>query len=460
MSIRQILPVYLSGLLFLSLLISGCSEPQNTDMSQEAFAHPDWSYNATIYELNTRQFTAEGTFKAAQQRLDKLEELGVKIIWFMPIQPIGEKNRKGKLGSYYSIKDYTAINPEFGNMEDFKDFVDAAHQRGMYVILDWVANHTAWDHHWTKEHPEYYNKDEDGNFQPPVEDWTDVIDLNYENEDLRKEMRNSMKFWVQEADIDGFRCDVASMVPTDFWNNTRKELDKIKPVFMLAEAEKPEHHEKAFDMSYGWSTHSMMNEIAAGNKEAYHLDSLLMVNRTRFPYHAFRMQFTSNHDENSWNGTVFERMGEGAKAFAVLTATMEGMPLVYNGQETGMKKRLEFFERDPINWKDDSEFRNFYTKLLHLKRNNDALLNGTRGAPMDKLAVSDTTNIYAFHRSGNGDKVVVFLNMSDDKLMVQVNDQDLAGSYRRLFTEEDVSLTTKDRMNLNPWEYRVYVASE
>ena len=463
MYLNRNLPVFLAGLLILISLTAGCGDTQsgntNTANTPEAFNHPDWSYNATIYELNTRQFTQEGTFEAAQQKLDELKELGIKIIWVMPIQPIGEKNRKGELGSYYSIKDYKAVNPEFGTMEDFKSFVDAAHQRDMYVILDWVANHTAWDHHWTKEHPEYYNKDEDGNFQPPVEDWTDVIDLDYENEQLREDMRSSMKYWVQEADIDGFRCDVASMVPTDFWSKTREELDQIKPVFMLAEAEKPEHHEEAFDMSYGWSTHHMMNEIAAGNKEAYHMDSLLRVNRARFPDHAFRMQFTSNHDENSWNGTVFERMGDGAKTFAVLSATMEGMPLVYNGQETGLDKRLEFFQRDPINWKEDSEFRDFYTKLLHLKRDNEALLNGTRGAPMDKISVKDTTNIYAFHRSGDEDKVLVFLNMSDKDLMVHANDDDLAGQYTRLFTDEEVSLTTEDRLNMKAWEYRVYVAS-
>ena len=441
-----------------ALGLSGCGT-QNTEnqAAKEVFDHPEWSYNATIYELNTRQFTEEGTFAAAEKKLQELKELGIEIVWVMPIHPIGEKNRKGELGSYYAIKDYKGVNPEFGDLEDFKSFVNRAHELEMKVIIDWVANHTAWDHPWTETNPEYYNRDEDGNFQPPVEDWSDVIDLNYENPDVWAAMIDALEYWVREADIDGYRCDVASMVPTDFWNEARMRLDEIKPVFMLAEAEKPEHHNQAFDMSYAWSMHHVMNKVASDEMEVYHIDSTLRANRARFPEHAFRMQFTSNHDENSWNGTVFERLGDGAKTFAVLSATMEGMPLIYNGQEVGMDKRLEFFDKDPIEWK-ESDFRPFYTQLMHLKQDHPALRNGTRGEPMERISTSDTTSVYAFSRGEAGEKVVVFLNFSGEQVSFEAEHSTLSGTYERLFGGEEVTLEDMESLTLEPWEYRVLVA--
>lgn len=309
---------------------------------------PDWAQNATIYEVNVRQYTPEGTFAAFQKHLPRLKELGVDILWLMPINPIGEKNRKGTLGSYYSVKDYKDINPEFGNKNDFKNLVDEIHKLGMYVIVDWGANHTAWDHNWVINHPEYYTKDSLGNFVPPVADWADVVDLNYDNTDLRKEMIDALCYWIKDFNIDGYRCDVAGMIPTEFWNNAREELDKIKPVFMLAEWETPDLHEKAFEMTYAWEIHKLLNSIYKGEKSPEDLKDLIVNDKRKFQDYAYRMLFTSNHDENTWNGTEFERLGEAAEMFAALTYVIPGMPLIYNGQEAGFNKRLEFFEKDEI----------------------------------------------------------------------------------------------------------------
>ncbi len=440
--------------LFVSLLIVACGN-QQPDVPQLAqpTGHLEWSRNAVIYELNVRQFSDEGTFNAATERLGELREMGVGIIWLMPIHPIGELNRKGSLGSYYSVRDYKGINPEFGTEDDFRRFVSAAHSLGMKVIIDWVANHTSWDHAWTISNPEWYTKDENGNFVPPVDDWSDVIDLNFDNAELREAMIDALEYWVREFDIDGYRCDVADMVPVDFWETARVRLDAIKPVFMLAEAETPVLHEKAFDMGYAWEMHHTMNRVAQGAPLAK-LDSMIEVTRTKFPADTWLMNFTSNHDENSWNGTVFERLGDGAQAFAVLSGTIEGMPLIYSGQEAGMDKRLAFFDKDSIEWK-ESPFRDIYTRLNLLKRNNPALWNGEDGAPMQRLA-AENDRVYAFHRSKDVYSVVVVLNLSADSAQVSLNTNDLQHTYRDVFTDSVFDIPSNFNVNLGPWDYKVY----
>ncbi len=337
--------------------------------------HPDWTMHASIYEVNIRQHTPQGTINAFREKLPELKELGVNILWIMPIQPIGIEKRKGGLGSYYSISDYTAVNPEFGTMGDFKHMVQAAHDLGFKVILDWVANHSAWDNVWMKDHPEWYTT-KNGEIVSPVDDWSDVADLNYDNPDMRRAMKEAMKFWVKETDIDGYRCDVGMMVPMDFWESTRVALDSIKPVFMLAEAEGPEFHQKAFDMTYGWEFHHIMNEIAKGEMDASHISAYLAKMDSTYPDGALRMYFTTNHDENSWNGTIFERMPDDYKALYVLGATLpNGIPLVYSGQEYGLNKRLAFFEKDTISASDSTLF-DFYQKVIALKMKHPALRNG------------------------------------------------------------------------------------
>ncbi|MGB5850002.1 MAG: alpha-amylase family glycosyl hydrolase [Ignavibacteriaceae bacterium] len=416
---------------------------------------PDWSYNKTIYEVNTRQFTGEGTFRSFEKHLPRLKEMGVGILWLMPIHPIGEKNRKGELGSYYSVKDYKAVNPEFGTLKEFKALVDNIHKMGMYVIIDWVANHTAWDNNWTIEHPEFYTQDSLVNFIPPVPDWTDVADLNYDNKELWAAMINALTFWVKEYDIDGYRCDVAGMVPIEFWIEARKELDKIKPVFMLAEWDTPEMH-KAFDMTYDWGTHNLMNAIAKGEKNAEDMLNNLNEDKNSYPTNAFRMHFTSNHDENTWNGTVFERLGSAAETFAVFSFLIPDMPLIYTGQEAGLNKRLVFFDKDEVEW-EKHEFQKLYSHLIELKNNNDALLNGERGGKIAWVNSTDKKNILAFTRAKNKDKMFAILNFSDKEAEFELDAESMSGTYKNYFTGKVKTYSNKEKFNLNPWEFKVFV---
>jgi glycosidase len=450
--------VYVSVLA--SFLLISCGLNQSSDHSESnslvsEVVHPDWSYNTSIYEINVRQYSDEGTFKAVQEDLPRLKELGVGILWLMPIHPIGEVNRKGPLGSYYAVQDYFDVNPEFGTKEDFQNLVNAAHEMGFKVILDWVANHTAWDNPVATTNPEFFEKNENGEFTPPRgTDWDDVIQLDYTNPELHEYMISALEYWVREFNVDGYRCDVADMVPVEFWNEARVRLDAIKPVFMLAEAENPEHHIKAFDMSYGWEMHHTFNRVAGGEYAPSRIDSLLQIDLQRFPANAFRMQFTSNHDENSWNGTVFERLGDGVEVFAVMSATIPGMPLIYNGQEAGMDKRLEFFERDPIDWKAHPLF-DVYSALNQLKSTNSALFNGERGGKYNKLK-SDNDSIFAFSRSTDTNRVVVIANLTDQIESGTVNTTEISGSYTTFMTSEPSTVGNTIEVNLAPWEYLVF----
>ncbi len=440
--------------LFILFILQACNDGKTTPPQVDAGTHVAWSRTANIYEVNIRQYTKEGTFKAFAEHLPRLKEMGVDILWLMPIHPIGEKNRKGTLGSYYAVKDYKGVNPNFGTLEDFKALVNEAHKMGMKVIIDWVANHTAWDNPWTKEHPDFYSKDEKGNFIPPKgTDWSDVVDLNYDNKQLWDSMIDALKYWVEECNIDGYRCDVAAMVPLDFWVKARTELDKIKPLFMLAEAHEPELHD-AFDMTYGWQLKDVMNRIAKKEQNANHLDSLFMNEHSEYPEDAYRMMFTTNHDENSWNGTAYERLGAGTEAFTVLCGVVEGMPLVYSGQEAGLNKALEFFEKDRIEWK-EHPFSGLYKKMFELKKTNKALRNGSAGGKLVRIPTSDDKAIFAFTREKDGNKVVALFNLSDKETKVEFVNNNIAGNYTNLFTNENKSLSGNDSFEMKPWEYLV-----
>lgn len=415
---------------------------------------PEWVKNATIYEVNVRQFTPEGTFNALEQHLPRLQKMGVDILWLMPIHPIGELNRKGSLGSYYAVKDYRGINPEFGTHEDFAHLVSAAHALGMKVIIDWVANHTSPDALWIEEgKSSWYTLDSLGRVQPTIgTDWWDVADLNYDNQDMRKEMISCMEYWVKEFDIDGYRCDVAGWVPMDFWNSARAALDQIKPVFMLAEAEGKELY-SAFEMTYGWEFHHIMNDVAQGKKNA--ADILAYFERTQLPTNAFHMHFTSNHDENSWNGTEMERMGDARFAMAVMAATIQGMPLVYNGQETSLDRRLKFFDKDSIDWRKMDQV-DFYNKLLHLHQKHPALIAGAGQVEPKFLTTKDQKEVLMYVRERNNAKVIVVLNLSNKAQKVTVP-ASISGTYKDLFTDKNAVLKTKQTLNLAPWGYAVYV---
>jgi len=431
-------------------LLSSCAGP----VAQQKETHAAWTKTSSIYEVNIRQYTPEGTFAAFEKHLPRLQKMGVDILWLMPINPIGEKNRKGTLGSYYAVQDYQKVNPEFGTIDDLKHLVNQAHELGMHVIVDWVANHTAWDNWLIQDHPNWYTHDSLGNIIAPVADWTDVADLNYDNDSLRNYMIESMEYWVKEANIDGYRCDVAGMVPTEFWIDVRHKLDSIKPVFMLAEWESKEIHQ-AFDMTYGWEFHHIMNQIAQGKQKVSSLDSYFAKIDTTYDRDDYIMNFTSNHDENSWNGSEYERMGDAAQVMAVLAATVPGMPLIYTGQEDKLTKRLLFFDKDTVNW-GTFPLADFYSKLLHLKIENSALWNGKAGGILQRVQTDNDSVVYAFDRNNNVDKVFVILNLSGQNRSIKLNGKGLNGSYLSLFNQTATTLSDTSTFELEPWGYKVY----
>ncbi len=443
-------------MLTITLSLTSCSPQEAMEKEPFQVEHAKWVYNATLYEVNIRQYTPEGTFAAFEEHLPRLKELGVKILWLMPIHPIGEKERKGTLGSYYSIKDYKGVNPEFGTMEDFKHLVNTAHDLGMKVILDWVANHTAHDNPLVDEHPDWYQRDSLGNPVSPY-DWTDVIQLNYNNDELQDYMIDALEYWVEEANIDGYRCDVASMVPTDFWNRARKELDEIKPVFMLAEAEEIDLMEHAFDADYAWEFHHIMNDVAKGEKTVLDIEEYFQKELATYPKGTIKMHFTSNHDENSWAATEFTRLGDGVKTFAALTFVIPGMPLIYNGQEVGFDHMLEFFEKDEIDWTPNPEFTEFYKKLIELKKNNTAIWASKKGGDMFRVKTSNDVNILAFTRENENDKVFAIFNLSNLRQSINLKDNAYVGSYTELFSQEQKDFTEGASVELKPWEFFIYV---
>jgi glycosidase len=421
--------------------------------------HPEWSKNATIYEVNVRQFTPEGTFRAFESHLQRLKNMGVDIIWLMPINPIGEKNRKGRLGSYYSVKDYYGVNPEFGTLDDLKSLVEKIHGMGMHVIVDWVANHSAWDNKLVIEHPQWYTKTPEGNFQPtPWYDWEDIIDFDYNQPALRRYMTDVMKYWVKETGIDGYRCDVAGFIPVDFWEEVRAELDEIKPVFMLAEWESRDLHQRAFDMTYSWSLWDKMRDATTGKKGIGGLIEYMAHDVNTFPAAAYRMTFTDNHDKNSWEGNQYSNFGDGLEACMVLACTVNGMPLVYSGQEAGLNRSLAFFDKDSITWK-AHPFYEMYKKLFALKHNNEALWNGAYGGEMLRIFNDQPNSIVSFAREKNGSKIISIINFSDKPTKVKLNSKYHAGHYRELFTGKDYELKGDDEISLLPWKYIVLVKS-
>ncbi len=410
--------------------------------------------NAVIYEANIRQYSEEGSFDAFTKDIPELKNLGVKILWIMPIYPISTTKSKGSLGSYYAISDYTKVNPEFGTIEDFRELVKTAHDNGIYVILDWVANHTGWDHVWLKEHPEYYTKGKDGNITHTVgTDWTDVADLNYDNQEMREQMRKDMIYWIKEEGVDGFRCDVAGMVPVDFWDKTVAEIKKTKPVFMLAEGWEPELMVNAFDMGYGWDTHHKMNDIAQGKANVKEWDKRMTQIDTMYAKDDILMNFTSNHDENSWNGTVQERMGNAAAMFAALSYLTPGMPLIYSGQEYDMDKRLLFFEKDTI-IKKKGKFFPLYEKLGELKNNNLALHGGKNAASYTRIKTSEDNKVLAFKREKEGNKVLFIANMTKEPVKFDI---EYKGKFKDYLSQEGVELKTDQALGLEAWQYLILI---
>ena len=439
------------GTLALLALVS-CAPKQQCNA-----VHTKWAYDATIYELNTRQATEEGTFAAAEALLPEIKESGVDIIWIMPIQQIGVLERKGTLGSYYAITDYCKFNPEFGTRADFESFLAKAHELGLKVILDWVANHTAPDSEWTKNDGWHY-RDSLGNLMVQY-DWTDISKLNYDNQDMRAAMKKAMHWWMDTIGIDGFRCDVAGEVPTDFWNDVMAEIRVKHPdMFTLAEdeAEAQDLTETAFDMYYGWELHHLMNGVAQGSKTVEDLWGYFAKVDTTIRKEAIRMNFTSNHDENSWNGTEFERMGDATDLFAAFTYVVPGMPMIYTGQMSGNHHRLEFFEKDVIDRVENAPQKALYKGLNDLRANNPALWSNEKGADMVRLT-ADNDKVFACVRTKScpkhGDNTVIaIMNMSAEPQTVTLDLTNLEGEYNCL-CGKTMTMEANQTIELTPWKY-------
>ncbi|HLU94310.1 MAG TPA: alpha-amylase family glycosyl hydrolase [Membranihabitans sp.] len=428
---------------------------------------------AVIYEVNIRQYSEEGTFEAFTRDIPSLKNLGVRILWVMPVHPISKAKRKVDLGSYYAIADYSKINPEFGTEDDFRNLVNTAHEHGIYVILDWVANHTGWDHPWITDHPEYYTQNGNGEIIDPQNSetgeswgWSDVADLNYDNGEMRVKMIDEMLYWIREFDLDGFRCDVAHQVPVDFWEEAAHRLREEKPLFLLAEAEQPELLKNAFDMQYAWEAHHIMNGISQGENNAQDLKNYLEKLGEELEEDDIVMYFTSNHDENTWNGTVFERMGDASEMMAVVSYILPGMPLIYSGQEWDLDKRLNFFEKDTIPVGQNANFYQLYEKLGKLKNEYPALNGGKKAAGYRLLPTSMEECILAMMREKDGRRLLFLANLSDAPqefsfYMDQVDEETknvlVDSNWINYFEECNYDILEENVYCFNPWEYKVLV---
>lgn len=442
------------------ILIAGCSlfgKKKELKPFVSEVIHPDWSKNAVFYEVNLRQYTDAGTFKAFEKHLPRLKALGVDVLWFMPTYPIGILNRKEGLGSYYSVKNYMEVNPEFGTAADFKEVIDSAHALGMHVILDWIPNHTSWDNPLTTEHPDWYVKDSTGKFIPPIGfDWTDVIQLDWSKKGLQDYMLNAMKYWVKFG-ADGFRVDHPHETPVAFWERVRAALDSIKPVLMLAEHEGTQFVRKGFDMNYAWEMHHLMNSIAQGKDSAIAMSKYFTRSDATYPDNVYRMMFLTNHDENSWAGTIDSLMGDSQKMFATLIFTAQGVPLIYSGQEDCLNKKLKFFVKDSIKW-DTCYLTGFYRDLIKLKHANQALWNGDFGGQMIKIKTNKERKVFAFYREKDDNRVIVFLNLTKKPVNFKADLKKLdGGEYTEYFSGGKVMLPLKGQIQLDPWGYKVYI---
>jgi glycosidase len=454
---NKIIVILNIGLLFLN----SCTQKPATDAltpPMVSVTFPEKIAKGTIYEVNIRQHINEGTINAFTKDLPRLKELGVEMLWIMPIQPIGIKNRKEPLGSYYSIRDYRKVNPEFGTDEDFKNLVKEAHALGMYLILDWVPNHTAWDHPWITEHPEYYAHDSQGNIAHEA-DWTDIALLDHLNPATRAAMIEDMKHWVTNFDVDGFRCDHAGHeIPLYFWEEATRALDPLKDLFWLAEWDGARMH-LTFDATYAWPLLGLTDRMGKGKANANDLAKWIQDDLKEYGQKPMRLTMITNHDENSWNGTEFERYGDGVRTFATLIFTVYGVPMLYSGQEVGLDKRLKFFEKDSIDWSDPKQFQPFYKKLVSLHRNNQALWGGEYGGMAVRINNEDP-DVYAFQRTKDKNKIIGILNFSDKEQELKLIDNGSAGSYQDYFTDETYELSTTKPLKLSPWQYLIFVTPQ
>lgn len=414
-----------------------------------SFEQVNWLKSAVVYEVNIRQYTKEGNFCAFQKHLPRLKDMGVDVIWLMPITPISEVGKKGSLGSYYACSSYQKINPAFGNEKDFASLVEATHALGMKIIIDWVANHTGRQHEWMQAHPDWFTRDAAGEFTER-NGWEDVVDLNFSNTAMRSALIASMDYWVRQYDIDGFRCDMAHLVPLDFWVTARTQLQKVKKLYWLAETEDLAYH-SVFDTSYAWEwmhRTAKMNEGEGTLHEVY----TVLHEYAQYPAGATKLFFTSNHDENTWNGTEYEKYGVAAKAWAVFSFTWKGIPLIYSGQELPNYKRLAFFDKDIIEWDNTlPRLHAFYKTLAHARKNYAALtLGATFNLPSDG-------GVMAFIRHDTSGLALVVLNVSKQVQKLHVNHSLLIGNFKNIFSGLVFTFAKEVDFELLPGDYFVYV---
>ncbi len=454
---RRLVPALLAAALAAGPALA---QPDYTPRDVVQVSNADWTRDAVLYQLNTRQFTPEGTFRAAQAQLPRLAAMGVDVIWLMPIHPIGEANRKGSLGSPYAVRDYRAVNPELGTEADLRAFVDEAHRLGLKVILDWVANHSAYDNPLTLSHPEWYTRTPEGALTSPAgTDWSDVADFDYSQPGLRRYMTESLVFWVREFGIDGFRADVAGYVPLDFWETARAELDKVKPVFMLAEWEQRDLHARAFDATYGWGWKEAMQRLVKSGEGAGPIRGYYAGQLETWPHAAMRMVYTENHDQNSWDGVAAQIYGPAYEAAIALSFLSSGLPLVYNGQEADNDRQLAFFERDPIVWR-EGRHAALFARLIALKTAQPALHNGRFGAPMVEVPTSATADVYAFTRGQKGGRVFAVFNLSPRPHRITFAQTRHHGSYTDALTGEAMAFAGSETLDLPAWGYRIYTETK
>jgi alpha-amylase len=415
---------------------------------------PIFLKSSNMYEVNIRQYTPEGTFNAFAAHLPRLKDMGVEILWLMPIHPIGIVNRKGTLGSYYSIQNFETVNPEFGTVKDFKSLIEKVHALNMKIIIDWVANHASWDNVWTKTNPYFFEHTTDGNFKSPF-DWDDVIQLDHTNVEQQKAMIAAMKYWVTNFNIDGFRADMAHLIPLPFWINARMQITPYKKdLIWLAETEDIPYHQ-AFDVSYTWKWMHITEQFVKKEKSLWDCVALLEEYKRDFPANALRLFFTSNHDENSWNGTEYDKYGILAKAFAVFACTYMGVPLLYSGQELPNTKRLQFFDKDEIAWQPNVELHDFYKTLLPLRKRKNNLYSAVDTSIyfFEELL---SKNILAYQIKNEEEEVMVFLNMNTVGILEYLNLPNITGMYKDIFTGMDVEMPHKYLLELEEGGYCVF----
>jgi len=417
------------------------------------FKQVQWVDTISIYEVNIRQYTPEGTFKAFQNHLPRIQAMGMDVLWLMPITTISTEGRKGNLGSYYACSSYTKINPEFGNEQDLIDLIGLAHQLGMKVMIDWVANHTGRKHEWMQNHPDWFSRDEAGNFTER-NGWDDVVDLNYNNHEMRAALIGAMQFWVQSFKIDGFRCDMAHLVPLDFWKTARTACETIKPLFWLAECEVATYHE-VFDASYAWDWMHVSEKLTKGEANMNEVYNVLH-QYNQYPVGALKLFFTSNHDENSWNGTEYEKFGPAAKAWAVFSFTWKGIPLVYSGQELPNQKRLAFFDKDSIDWSHPPQLHDFYKTLNALRKSYASII---KAATFNLPTAAEKTMAYLRYATELDSKeiILVVLNLGDQAQKIRFAHDLLVGEFTNIFSGLCFAFNKDVAFELMPGDYFVYV---